>query len=371
MAINHYKIKLKTLSPIHIGSGEQVSKTEVLIDNIKKIVYIPDNSKLFHGMIECGIAEKYEKEIMSNTSFDLLDFLRRCGVPEEKYLSWVRYSYSLGEINDKKMNIDTFYKDAYSRPYVPGSSLKGALRTALLANAFLNNSKLTIDKSSEKRNGYKIGDMKKHESDTEVKLFHTLDNKRDKKANAVNSIFKGLRISDSEPVDLENIILCQKIDIKAEPYRQSKFYKEKNAINVYRECIKPGTEIVFDTIIDTEYFKYSAKDILKAASNYFDSQYEQFLSYINNKAPTLPQENNIIYIGGGTGFASKTVTYQMFNDPEKAVHAVQDIMSSNFRNHNHKNDVNNYNVSPRMRKCTRYNNRLYDMGLCSILFEKV
>ena len=115
------------------------------------------------------------------------------------------------------------------------------------------------------------------ESDMDVELFHTLkllDRKPKDKNNSVNSIFKGLRISDSSPVELDDLALCVKIDLDDGD--------GENVLNVVRECIKPGTELTFDVSIDTDVFPYDAKKLLgryavKAFS--FDLQAARFLSH--------------------------------------------------------------------------------------------
>ena len=369
MALKHYKMKLMTLSPVHIGSGETIGKTEAMIDSVKKTVYIPDTVKLFRGLTELGLAEEYEKSIMSGTGFDLLRFLQIKKVPQETYLSWVRYSYPLGSMEPKGMNISACLKDAYSMPYIPGSSVKGALRTAIVAAELMNDPGLTIDKKlgRPRDTKEKLKTMERLESGFEEGLFHTIKfderyEQKIKKGNAVRSVFKGLLISDSEPIPTDRITLCQKTDMFPDG--------ERKKLNVYRECIRPGTEIVFNVTIDDGVFPYDTEQILAAVNRYFDDQREQFLEYFSeSKSPRLP-EGDILYVGGGTGFVSKTVTYQIFNDSETALETVQEIMTAKFPKHYHDRDIRKYDVSPHMRKCTVSGGKLYDQGLCSIAFEK-
>lgn len=369
MAMMHYKMKLKTLSPVHIGSGETISKTEAMIDSLKNTVYIPDTNKLFCGLIQLGLAEKYEESIINGTGFDLMEFLKLNKVPQSTYLSWVRYSYSLGSMEPKQMNISTCLKDTYSMPYIPGSSVKGAIRTAILAAELLNNHRLTIDEKLGRTHNTKdkLKTMERLESGVEEGLFHTIKfgkryEQKIKKNNAVRSVFKGLLISDSEPIPTDHITLCQKIDMFPDG--------ERKKLNVYRECIKPGTEIVFSITIDDSVFPYDTEQILAALNWYFEDQRENFLDYFSeSKSPSIP-DGDILYLGGGTGFASKTVTYQIFNNLNTAAETVQEIMAFKFKDHYHDCDLQNYNISPHMRKCTVCDGRLYDMGLCGIAFEK-
>ena len=38
---------------------------------------------------------------------------------------------------------------------------------------------------------------------------------------------------------------------------------------------------------------------------------------------------------------------------------------------NHLRDYEEYGVAPHVRKCTRINGKLYDIGLCKISFEEI
>jgi CRISPR-associated protein Csm5 len=370
MAVRHYKMKLKTLSPVHIGSGETIGKTEAIIDSVKKTVYIPDTVKLFGGLTELGLAEEYEIRIMGGTGFDLLKFLQNNRVKPETWLSWVKYSYPLGSMEPKGMNISACVKDAYSMPYIPGSSIKGAIRTAIVAAELMNDPALTIDDKLGKPYNIKekLKTMERLEAETEVELFHTIKfdehyEQKIKKSNAVRSVFRGLRISDSEPVPTDRITLCQKIDMFPDGGRKK--------LPIYRECIMPGTELFFDVTIDDAVFPYDDERILAALNWYFDDQSEKFLDYFDeSKRPSAPK-GDVLYLGGGTGFVSKTVAYQIFEDPDKAAKTVQEIMTAKFPKHYHKYDLQKYEVSPHMRKCTVSGGRLYDQGLCSIAFEEI
>ena len=76
----------------------------------------------------------------------------------------------------------------------------------------------------------------------------------------------------------------------------------------------------------------------------------------------------MVWLGGGTGFLSKTILYSVYED-QKAVRITdqifQNTLGKNYREHHHDSDVRK-NLSPHMCKCTRYCGKLYDMGLGKI-----
>ena len=61
---------------------------------------------------------------------------------ETDYERWKKYKMEAGEAfvrqEARPKEIVTFIKDTYGMPYVPGSSLKGMFRTALIARELLN-----------------------------------------------------------------------------------------------------------------------------------------------------------------------------------------------------------------------------------------
>ena len=105
---------------------------------------------------------------------------------------------------------------------------------------------------------------------------------------------------------------------------------------------------------------------------------------------------NIVYLGGGTGFLSKTMIYPAFAKSQvylkdlykdldidkdeaeiryrdekisKAVEVTHRIFKRTlgkiYEQHNHEVDLLD-KVSPHTCKCTRYNGKLYNMGICKI-----
>ena len=75
------------------------------------------------------------------------------------------------------------------------------------------------------------------------------------------------------------------------------------------------------------------------------------------------------FLGGGTGYVSKTVTYGILSEKD-AVDQVSRIINATLNNctrqeHGHRNDVRK-GVSPHILKCTKYKGRLMQMGACCV-----
>ena len=81
----------------------------------------------------------------------------------------------------------------------------------------------------------------------------------------------------------------------------------------------------------------------------------------------LPHVKNEIYLGGGSGYGTKTVAYELL-DSNSRLKVVSNIMDIRFSKHKHKRDIEK-GVSPHMLKCTRYRGELCEMGRCQMKIE--
>ena len=71
-----------------------------------------------------------------------------------------------------------------------------------------------------------------------------------------------------------------------------------------------------------------------------------------------------VFLGGGSGFVSKTVIYSLLGERE-GVQAVKDIFDKTYvpKEHKHYKDCR-LGVSPHVLKCTKYCGKTYMMGQC-------
>lgn len=126
------KVKIKTLTPIHIGTGKKLGALEFFSN------YRIDYDKLFELIAE----EKQEEfldwidqnpqisvhEIKSKFNLNQQDIINKCGL------------YSFRGAFQKDLNEGI--KDSSYKLYIPGSSLKGSLRTALMFKVLSQNKNL-------------------------------------------------------------------------------------------------------------------------------------------------------------------------------------------------------------------------------------
>jgi CRISPR-associated protein Csm5 len=123
----HYKLNIMTLSPVHIGSGRELLQDYDFV-TWKGYTWRVDEDALFRAADPgAGTAA----DLLSRSAAMLLqDSDYKVGSPLFRYVlrGEPRSAREGAQVREQ-------VKDVYDRTYLPGSSLKGALRTALLNQA--------------------------------------------------------------------------------------------------------------------------------------------------------------------------------------------------------------------------------------------
>lgn len=366
--LKHYKIILKTIAPVFIGSGKEISKTEYVFDGKK--IYVLDENKLINAILKRNLIDNFTQS-MNTKSFNLKFWLDKNDI--KNYEQLAAYTLSgIENVSDKHSlkNIQACIKNAYNKPYIPGSSLKGALRTVILWNEIYDDSdnldnvrrqlKFKVNNNSLTSNRLKK-ELGKDSAALERRFF-------DIKIDEISrKIMQGFIVGDSKPLSLDDIVLCEKIDVNVSGKQG------KSKVPMLRECIRPGTELEFDLTIDPLLFKH-AYDINKSAitaddlDDMFKGYSGDYYDSITSIFACCNEDENEIYIGGGSGFFSKTVVYSLF-DTENAVEFTKKYLSKTTpRVHKHEKDTL---ISPHMQKCTSYNGKMYEMGKCAIQIVEI
>lgn len=234
----HGTFKITPITPIHISSGENYQKFEYFIDTQGKF-YLKDLIKFF-----LDNAEDYETavKIMQDLSFrPPAEYIRytlpvyaersrittsTSGRMQSSITSPTPQSLARGGRLDPEMakimkqaktlpkekptqqshpsepilqpteNVFSFIKDPFSQPYIPGSSLKGCIRTAITYAVLKSIPSLSGDILNEILTSHHIGNKKVKEI-----LPRYLTPLEDAKYD----LFKALIIRDSAPLSLEKI----------------------------------------------------------------------------------------------------------------------------------------------------------------------
>ena len=374
-----YQMVLKTAAPLFIGDGKSLNKKEYLYLRNEKKVLIPDSGKLYEGVWKRRLSQQFTDYLLDKNDKDGLEqWLRKNGIRSMDYAKWIRYELDggdhLGE-GKRPYEIATFIKDGYGIPYVPGTSIKGMLRTILLSYELIRHPEACKKvRDTMIANGYD-GDrnskryLRRETVDIENQILHTLhrndkNGKEVKLGDAVNDVLSGLIVSDSKSIDWKNMMLCQKMD-------RSPSGAFNNDLNILREAAKPGVMIPFRLTIDTTLCPYTVEDIMEAVRLFGEKYYEYYLQFFSGVG--APPKDTI-WLGGGAGFLTKTILYPLlgYDNGIRAAVAVFDhtLPAKVKEKHGHDRDLKT-GVSPHMLKCTEYKGRTYMMGQCFIGVMKV
>ncbi|SDC25876.1 MULTISPECIES: type III-A CRISPR-associated RAMP protein Csm5 [unclassified Candidatus Frackibacter] len=210
------ELTLQTITPVHIGSGESLSPYSDYIYQSGEVYYI-DHQKLEEYLFNLEDATDLinqfvtiiKKQASGNSSdrYKLEDFFVNNSMRLRDFVS-KKVTVSGGQIKGEEIQRTI---STGNRPYIPGSTLKGAIRTALLYTHL-------------KDDGYNFKRMNRNRSYIGEDLF-------DKSGN---DIMNFLHLSDSEPLLNEEVevVKTYRLDIK----------EGKDNIPITKEVIQSGLE---------------------------------------------------------------------------------------------------------------------------------
>jgi CRISPR-associated protein Csm5 len=370
--LNHlakYRLVLTVRSPVFIGSGLEVTKKEYYFDRRGKQVHILNLEKFIRLIVDKGLLDAYENFILRGAYNVYLDgFFRDHNVSRTEIEAVTDYKINSADAltpEHSLKGIKLFMRDSSRQPYIPGSSLKGALRTAILVKMLLD------DNGQRERNagsflsairGLQTGSRnyaKQATEQAEENYINTLGLNRLRPADAVNSIMRGISVSDSLPVrDKDAMILCGKRDLSV-----SGLVKP---LNVVRECLKPGVKVFFDLSLDSSIPSGIDLNYIKEAVRAFGTYYAGNFDRRFKKPADAVAENyrDALILGGGAGFFSKTFVYELLGKTE-GLKFVSNYMKGQFPRHKHEKDLET-GISPHRLKYTVYRNQSWHFGICGV-----
>ena len=226
-----------------------------------------------------------------------------------------------------------------------GGAQGGALRTALLYQRIAQDQ--TQDRQPA-RSGI-----------PEEQYFHTLHLNDRRPEDAVNSLMRGVQISDSEPVSDQTMMIALKLD--------GVVGGGTKPLPVCRECVAPGTTIRFRLTLDQSILRESitAQSILEAISAFAAYNAQVIESRFARPAGfSAPAGDGILYMGGGAGFFGKSLIYPYLGET-RGLDWTAAYLTGAFKNHHHDKD-RSLGISPRTLKYAKYRQRLYAVGACRV-----
>lgn len=323
------KCSIETITPVHIGNGKDYDPSEYYLSKDTRgnpILVKTDLNQIFTSLSE----DKKDEFIqhLTDPTFQLGDYLKNVlgkKPPEiKKYIAIVRC---------KSPQIIEEHIKTVEKPYIPGSSIKGAIRTAALYNIVsyedINKIKGLIQGRGN-NNFIKWWDAQKFQN-------QFFSNPR--MNESYSSIFKFLQVTDTELASFPSIYAL--VSLKVGQNRNEWYSRNGKTVITYAETIGIGRNLNFE--ISSSYNPHVHRGLkLDDKADYIEiGKIKEFLfnfsrDYINHEINfaqkysidflenfyTKLEEKNelkspLMRIGHGSGFLSTTIGLRLKEeDPE-------------------------------------------------------
>lgn len=128
------EIKLTTLTPVHVGSGNLLQYNTDFITTAtsnEKFIRIIDEQKILNLI---GVERINDWVLSIERKESTKDFVKRCA-PQSRSTEYSkrRICNFAGNNFDSRTTLKECIHNGFGRPYIPGSSIKGSIRTAILS----------------------------------------------------------------------------------------------------------------------------------------------------------------------------------------------------------------------------------------------
>jgi CRISPR-associated protein Csm5 len=191
------RVRVKVLSPVHVGNGERISRLEFLVEKGRLKVYKFDRIiSTIERIANPQLKNNAYLWFKTSKNLSLEEFLRNFKLTLEP-------NYEL-EINGSfnSSQVEEFIK-TLEGPYIPGSELKGSIRHLIACAWFMDKPDLVIEKVRQLLNSGRAKDQREQnnvEGELERSVFYP-KGERDVKFD----VLKVLSIPDSQPLPYQSL----------------------------------------------------------------------------------------------------------------------------------------------------------------------
>ncbi len=378
--MQYWKVRLTTYSPTFIGSGDIYKKSQYIYNRDHSTVCFLKEEKWISFLDSYGIMDDFASELLKGGArFDLFGYLKNQPTLQRKYRTVRDILRAMDQAGVIDREVDYFsvgkdkgpndiaghIMDVEGNPYIPGSSLKGAFRTAILSHEIRKN-----------RSRYRPAWAELERAAGDKWEMGRIVDRLEKEIgisggkDMVKSYFRGLTVSDAVLKE-GKLCVAAKADLSVGD-------DETHQVSLYRECLDIDAVLEFTVGIDDSeagmghYGIKSFSDLKKVLQEFVDFQYEILLSPFRRNGEVelrdiKNHQNADLLLGGGTGFLTKTLVYSLAQDRRQAVYVTRKLMERMFRKHYHNEDRE---ISPHTLKLVSMDGETCLMGLCYLEEEK-
>ena len=381
--IDHAQLSLTIVSPTNIGGPENLTTKDYMYNYDAGEVYLLNNYEWFRFLAHHNKLEEFElymqDEMIRPNGRTMYDWAKNAIGASQLTKDTLRSAigsimkssiYNKGRKNSLN-DITPQIRGANGDVYIPGSSIKGVIDSAIISHMLRNNKAFRSNVQRELR---KVLDVYKRKNARSLfkdifkmvnlailKHIHVLTNNEGKPFKGIlASAFRGISISDAMPMDV----------IKTEVLKKEDSCIDEDGIHdisVHRECILPNQQFSFTLTLDTAMTKEigitSIDQVLDILQEDFDATHKLLASKFKKVSPSVFKalDSANAYIGSSTGFIQKTIIMAAFTDDEKTgIDIIRAILDVNFQKAKH--DSKDKFMAPRAIKLVKWNGNYYEMG---------
>ena len=386
--IDHAQLSLTIVSPTNIGGPETLTTKDYMYNYHTGEVYLLNNYEWFcflerHNKLAEFEAYMQNEMVRSNgrTMYDwAIQVLGKSQLTREALGPAVRSVMKAAAYNQGLKNslndIIPQIRGVDGRVYIPGSSIKGVIDSAIISHMLRTNSKFrssvqqqledllykySVNKNDKRRAKREISSILRKVNDLITNQISVLVDKNGRPFKGIlASAFRGISVSDAMSNNIIQTEVLKKEDAGVDE-------DGTHAISVNRECILPNQTLSFtltlDTVITKEIGITNIDQVLEILQQDFDATHELIISKFTKVNPSVFKalEPANAFIGGNTGFIQKTVIMAAFTDDiNKGVEVIRALLDVNFQKAGH--DRKDKFMAPRAIKLVKWNGHYYEMG---------
>ena len=381
--IDHAQLLLTVVSPTNIGGPEKLTTKDYMYNYDAGEVYLLNNYEWFRFLARQNKLAEFEAymqdEMVRPNGRTMYDWAKNAiGASQltkdtlgSAIGSIMKSSiYNKGHKNSLN-DITPQIRGANGDVYIPGSSIKGVIDSAIISHMLRNNK---VFRSNVQRELRKVLDVYKRKNARSLfkdifkmvnlailKHIHVLTNNEGKPFKGIlASASRGVSVSDAMPMGAIQTEVLKKEDSCIDE-------DGTHAISVHRECILPNQKFSFTVTLDTAMTKEigitSIDQVLDILQEDFDATHKLLASKFKKVSPSVFKalDSANAYIGSNTGFIQKTIIMAAFTDDEKTgIDIISAILDVNFQKAKH--DSKDKFMAPRAIKLVKWNGNYYEMG---------
>lgn len=373
---------LHIITPVNIADGTKLTAKDYFYAPEQQKVYFLDLQKWHYFIYQHRLLSAYEKYVSDfRDKRNLLTWLEAQGYKlndvREAIASEAQAEVNLFDAQKKNTlnDVDKHIQHVDGSLYVPGSSIKGVFRTAILYALLQKKPDIKrkywslVNEEIAKPYFKPKSSLNRVTANLEAELLHKLQleekGKPVKNSNAVCSSLRGLQVSDTISSENMQVAILQKVDGGFDKIGKP----SEHPLPIFRECMLPGTKLYFDVKLDKAFMSTldinSIDTLLAVMQKYFDAVLKLLQDAFGEQYPEqfAGVGNANMFLGSNTSFLSKTLLAMLAPDAEQAKNKIKVLLDKSFKNHKHMGDKI---ISPRTLKCTKYKGELMLMGLVEV-----